>query len=142
MYCVNVESLYWGDKNALEDLPPVEISFDTQQVSVEQIISRAVTAQVNALQQTNHEQRQRFQRQYLSTDEIEQQARDGRISMHNCHLPPLDLATCIGDAISGFGKGHFFIAVNGTRPVALNDQIILMPNSKVQFVRLMPLVGG
>ncbi|BFM11023.1 hypothetical protein R50072_11760 [Simiduia litorea] len=145
MYCVHVESIFFGKKDSLDDLSPVEVTFATEQIPLKELIAQAVMAQVDSLeqqQQSDDARRKRFQRQYLSAEDIEQQAKEGRIGLNENKVLQLDRDACIRHALAGFRNGRYFIAVNGSRPTTLEDQIILMPNSKVQFVRLVPLVGG
>ena len=45
-------------------------------------------------------------------------------------------------AITAFGRNGFFILVNGTQALELDEEISVADTSDVAFVKLVPLVGG
>ncbi len=147
MYSADVETICFGGEEGTDRLESVTVTFDTETISVRELIEQAVTQQVYMLNartvqnETGHHRR--MQRQYLSDQDVEQLASEGRILFNDkLEYQPLDLQTCINAAMEGFRRRRFFIAVNGTRPGSLNEEVVLMPDSRVQFIRLIPLTGG
>jgi hypothetical protein len=55
---------------------------------------------------------------------------------------PLDWEAQCEQAYASFEKNGFLLLVNGTQVVDLDDAVELQPESEVEFVKLVPLVGG
>ncbi|MHB1132337.1 MAG: hypothetical protein ACYC4L_08120 [Chloroflexota bacterium] len=45
-------------------------------------------------------------------------------------------------ALTAFEERRFFVLVNGARVADLDEMLTLTPETKLQFVRILPLVGG
>lgn len=54
----------------------------------------------------------------------------------------LDWEKQFAAALHSFEANGFFLLVDGKQVESLDDQLELWPSSKVQFVKLVPLVGG
>lgn len=146
MYQVCVETIFAGRGEGLDELAPVQISFETDTITLRELITEAVYKQVGALNETvspevDAAQRQ-MRQQYLSDKDIAQLAESGRIAMDANAPGQLDFDACAHFALEGFKRKRYFVSINGTRPASLDDVILLLPNSEAQFVRLIPLVGG
>lgn len=46
------------------------------------------------------------------------------------------------EALDAFQKNAFFVIVDGRQRECLDETLLLMPHTQVQFIQLMPLVGG
>ena len=46
------------------------------------------------------------------------------------------------EALAAFQNNAFFVIIDGRQREELEEEVLLTPNSEVQFIRLMPLVGG
>jgi hypothetical protein len=55
---------------------------------------------------------------------------------------PVNLEVEVAKAQRAFSTGRFLILVDGKRYTQLDEQVTLMPQSAVKFIRLMPLTGG
>ena len=55
---------------------------------------------------------------------------------------PLDWQVQFERACSSFEKNGFILVVDGRQATDLNDRIELRVDSEVQFIKLVPLVGG
>jgi hypothetical protein len=55
---------------------------------------------------------------------------------------PLNLEAEVKKAQQAFSTGRFLILADGKRYTQLDEQVTLMPQSAVKFIRLMPLTGG
>ncbi len=54
----------------------------------------------------------------------------------------IDVAEQQEVAINAFQSNGFFLLVNDQQLTALDDRILITPNTKVVFLKLIPLVGG
>lgn len=90
--------------------------------------------------------RQTLARHYLTANEVEQQAASGRVRMpaenRQYQQPAIDVKEEIAKVLHGFEARVFRVVVDGAIQESLDDDIILKRDSKVVFLRLMPLVGG
>lgn len=143
MYSARIETLYAGPMDGLENIAPVVIDFAVDTIKVRGLISAAVELQVLNLNKEQAQVKERFQRQYLSNQDVLELAEQGRILLQDDDSErKFNPQTCIAAALEGFRRRRYFIAVNGIRPLNLDDSIVLLPNTEVQFVRLVPLIGG
>jgi hypothetical protein len=55
---------------------------------------------------------------------------------------PLDGSVQFDRACRSFEKNGFLLIVDGRQAIGLDERIQLRPDSEVQFVKLVPLVGG
>ena len=55
---------------------------------------------------------------------------------------PLDWEAQFARACSSFGRNGFLLLVDGRQITELDEPLELHPESEVQFVKLVPLVGG
>jgi len=55
---------------------------------------------------------------------------------------PLDWQAQVERACSSFQRNGFLLIVNGRQAIDLDERIDLREDSEVQFVKLVPLVGG
>jgi len=145
---VEVTPLLLGDPHVA--LPPtVAFHYHCETISVGALIQRVVIQQIQALQERNrHSQgeiRQILARQYLTEQELSEQATHGAIKMPTPvaqnHQTP-DIQQEVQRALAGFEQGRFFITVNGFQPDTLEQQLLLSEHTEVLFLRLTPLVGG
>ncbi|MCP5420291.1 MAG: hypothetical protein H6970_11060 [Gammaproteobacteria bacterium] len=144
---VEVATLVFGGAAALPPIEPVTVCFATETVLIRELIARTVAEQIQVLLESRKELAAHTQdilsRQYLSDEEIEQQARQGRV-----HFPTpqeertIEVQTEIDKALRGFGEQRFFISIDGQQPQSLDDKVLLSRYSQIVFIRLMPLVGG
>lgn len=149
MYCFNVKvsSICFGiDEKGIE---PIHFMSDAEIISVRELITRTVKIQIDTLQKEQsisiEEAKKILNRQYLSNEEISSMAQKGSISLTGKSYRDiffLDINSEIERALEAFRKSNFFITVDGYQPQKLKDKIVLMENTEVFFLRLMPLVGG
>jgi len=143
MICdVEVRSLVFGAAHPGEVPPPVTFVFETEIITVRELIARSVEAQLYCLQANQKRAEDILGRQYLSREEIEALAQEGAVRVPGNSRPAPDLDTEIRKACHGFTHNRFFIQVNGLQAESLDDEILLTPHTQVMFIRLMPLIGG
>ncbi len=123
-----------------------------EKVEICELIRQIVTEQVRSLNARNdiqeQEKRKIINRQYLRQEDIEEQAKDGRIAVNEAsqHTPDkqsplIDPDKEAQSAVRAFKRGAYFVLING-KQVEPGDELSLTEQSKLVFLRLTPLVGG
>lgn len=149
---VKVSSMMFGaDESGIE---PIHFYSHTETITVEDLIARTVEEQIQALlpdadasPENLDKAQQALTKQYLSEQDIAAMSKHGSIripedKVEEATTANINLKEEIRYACEAFRQRRFFITVNGVQPEALDDMVTLTENSKVLFVRLMPLVGG
>lgn len=54
----------------------------------------------------------------------------------------IDWRTQFDRACEAFERNNFFILIDDRQPESLDDEVTLTPDTRVSFVKLVPLVGG
>jgi len=145
MYRITVETIFCDNKGGFSGIEPVRAEFEFPSIQLAELIRLAVESQLREGDGRYKDGQEKFhglQRQYLLNEDIDELAAAGKVSVDAKFGPQLDQTACIEAALEGFRRKRYFVVANGTRPAQLNDSIILLPNTEVQFVRLMPLAGG
>ncbi len=89
--------------------------------------------------------RRALDRQYHSGEENIAQAEQGMVKNPSRRATdPMEKRSAaeVRKALSAFDSRYYYVTVDGRQVVRLDDVIELRPDSKVTFIRLMPLVGG
>ena len=148
MLTIEVRSQTFGGFQDSSALVPVFVLLK-QHLTVAELIQRTVEEQVRELiveRQLNAQQvRRALDRHYLTDSEIASQAQHGAVrypSDRAAKIPQIDCKTEVQKAISAFKAGSYIILVNGQQVQHLEEELTLSLNTKVTFLRLMPLVGG
>lgn len=127
--------------------PPVQFRFAYQTLTVAELIRLTVLAEIASMQAATAAQqaiiKARLQRQYLTEEDIAAQAQSGVIRLpKDQDDAPIDVEKEIKKAWQAFEKKKFIINLQGVQPQTLQDQVLLLANTEVTFIRLMRLVGG
>lgn len=148
MYCyhVNVSSLCFGvDEKGIE---PIHFTSEVDVITVRELITRTVKKQLDALQKEHSIATKRIkaslERQYLSDEEIALMAKKGSVYLEeqNKGIEAKKVKNEVSRALIAFREKKFFITIKGDQPEQLDDNVALMKNTEVLFLRLMPLIGG
>ncbi|MGD8240634.1 MAG: hypothetical protein PVH68_18910 [Armatimonadota bacterium] len=146
---VAVESRITGEGRGTPALDSVKLELPTEQITVAALIERAVREQVRSLlerRELEAEEAQRIlDRQYLTPKELYEQAEQGAVrypSRRRRGVREIDPEAEVRNAQQGFADGSYLILVGGRQVERLDEELTLSPESKVAFVRLMPLAGG
>jgi hypothetical protein len=147
---VAIKCLVIGEAPPGPNLEPVNLAVVGERISVRELIGRTVAEQIRGLTERHRAGaevvRLALARQYLTAKDVEVQAGTGRI-----RLPPepkpgatpvVDIERETARALRGFEAGAFRVVVDGVPVESLDAEMTLDRNSKVVFLRLMPLVGG
>lgn len=149
MNTVEVRSQVFGGQQDSPPLAPVFLNLIQEHLTVAELIQQSVEAQVRQLlvqRQLNAQQARRaLDRQYLTAAEIAAQAQQGAVrypAEKAMQVPQIDVKAEVQKATRAFETGGYSIFVNGQQVESLEEKLTLYPNTKVTFLRLMPLVGG
>lgn len=126
----------------------VIVALAAESFTAADLIARTVECQVRDLLARRKlsmlSTRRLLHRQYLTDEEIDQQAATGAV-----HSPKrsdtefeIDTVTEIRKALRAFNKGQFFLKVNGRRIERADEVVSVGPGSRGTFLRLMALAGG
>lgn len=148
MLTIEVRSQVFGVKDSPE-LLPVFLNLLEEHLTVAELIRRSVEEQVRELVVKCHmdsqQVRRTLERHYLTAAEIADQAEQGTVRYpSNCaaKVPQINPKAEVQKALRAFEAGRYVILVNGQQVEHLDEELIFNPNTKVTFLRLMPLVGG
>jgi hypothetical protein len=147
MPTIEVRSQVFGGNQDSPSLLPVFLNLLQEHLTVAELIQRTVEEQVRELllqlldaQQVHHA----LERHYLTTEEIVAQAQKGAVRYPSkpSQISQIEVKAEVHRAIRAFEAGSYIILVNGQQVESLDEELTLSMNTKVIFLRLMPLVGG
>jgi hypothetical protein len=80
----------------------------------------------------------------LSEREIDEQAARGRVELGGRELEDqdVDAETSAGVALESFEDGLYYVLIDGRQYESLDEQVTVADDSRVTFLRLVPLAGG
>lgn len=109
-------------------------------VSLQQIIEHVVRDEVAAY--NGREEDRRLVRA-LSRDDIAAGARGGKVDAGGrVTTGPADADAAVATAIEAFSDGLYFAFVDDQQVSELNDTVVIGADTRLRFVRLVPLAGG
>jgi hypothetical protein len=116
-------------------------------VTLEQLIRLAVQEQVREmLAHRKLDAEERLVRQYGSVEEIRRlRETTGRAVFGPASgrkAPQIDIEEAQGKALHAFGDGRYMVFVDAQQLEKLSDEVELSTDTKIQFVRVLPLQGG
>ncbi|HLI70790.1 MAG TPA: hypothetical protein VKV19_13610 [Ktedonobacteraceae bacterium] len=132
-----------------ELLPVVVLDLSGRKTTVADLIQQTVEEQVRELQRKqamkSEEAYRIIERQYLTSSDIAAQASEGIISLSRKRQEgPLrgEVADAVRHAWRAFEQRAYLVIIAGKIARSLEEELILRPDSKITFLRLVPLVGG
>lgn len=146
MLTIEVRSQVFGRLQDSPELVPVFLLLK-EHLTVAELIRRSVKEQVRLVvkrrmdaQQVRHT----LARHYLTAVEIADQAEHGTVRHPSNRTTEvaLDFEAEIHKTLRAFAAGSYIILVNGQQVAHLDEKLSFSSNTKVTFLRLMPLVGG
>lgn len=130
------------------ELEPVLLELLEEQISVRELVRRTVEEQVRDLigrrALDNKSARQTLERQYLTDEEIAAAAAQGRVSLPKLSSSGTNLNAEreVERALKAFESRKFQIFIEGRQIESLDEQLSFREQTRVTFLRLMPLAGG
>jgi hypothetical protein len=149
MHKANVTTIAMGGADK-QSLPKVCLNLASERISVKELIERTVKKQIISLREQLHhhdsEIKRMLNRHYLAGGQVDTMAESGKIALPHVKKTPQRERISIEDqqrqALAAFKLGKFKVIVNGNELVSLDDTAILTDNTKITFIRIIPLTGG
>ena len=130
-------------------LDDILLSLFDDTLTVRELIAMTVEEQVRDLTLTRRldsaDARRILDRQYLTAEDVDRQAAQGVIAFPaHKQAGPLEIDTQaeIERAERGFERGTYAVFVDGRQMERLDEEMTLHATSRVNFLRMTPLVGG
>lgn len=124
-----------------DGLPDVLVELEADVTTVRELIRLAVGEQVRRLCGDAARCRRALDRQYLSEEDVREQARTGAIRMPASPGRP-DVDAEVAKALRAFERKVFVVFAGGRQLSGLDEEVPLRTDQPVVFLRLTPLVGG
>lgn len=112
----------------------VNINFNTDIVSVQEIISERVKAEVELYNQKLPE----YFNGLVEPSDAERSLNGYKLKNNK----KIDVEKQVYIALNAFQKNGFFVLIDNLQAIELDQQVPLMGNTKISFLKLTPLVGG
>ena len=141
---ITVEAKVLGRKKTLVPdwsvpIPP-DFSRSGGRLTLRDLITTIVQEEVAAF---NRRQKDRGLVQILTKEEIALGVESGKVDSGGHDLEQeANPQTAIAAAIQAFEDGFYFVFLDGDRQDDLDREVYLSANSRLTFVRFVPLVGG
>jgi len=125
-----------------DGLPEVLVDLATAVTTVADLIRLAVEEQIRLLRGDAARCRRALDRQYLSVEDIREQAATGVVRMPAGPPAAPDVAVEVARAHRAFERNVFVVFVGGRQLLGLDEEIVPRLGEPVVFLRLTPLAGG
>jgi hypothetical protein len=121
-------------------IPTDELSAAGSPLTLRELIDRVVRAEVAAF---GERQSDRRLARLLSERQIREQADRGRVDFGGRAFDqPVDVEVAVGVALESFDDGLYLVVIDGRQHESLDEQVVLGADSRLTFLRLVPLAGG
>ena len=109
-------------------------------LTLRELIDRVVRAEVTAF---GERQAERRLTRFLSARDLRDQAGRGRVEFGGRDIRQrVDVDAAVGVALESFEDGLYFVVIDGRQCESLDEQVVVGVDSRVTFLRLVPLAGG
>lgn len=139
MQIIEVEAKVIGRKRS--PVAPWQVSISQEGLTLRDLILDIVEAEVAAFRDRQEQQRLP---QILTKDAIAWGMEKGKITSGDREFAPqsVDLQAAFEAAIQAFSDGLYYVFIDDRQYESLDEKVILQPQSKVLFLRLVAMVGG
>lgn len=147
LFAVEVRTRVGGAALPSSGLVPVHFSLTDEQLTLAHLIRRTVEEQVRELCARQKLDalaiKSALDRHYLTEDEVTAQAeRNGVVRLPKRRPGRVDAEVEVRRALAAFKRRAFVVFVDGRQVEDLEAQIRMRLDTRVTFLRLMPLAGG
>lgn len=125
-----------------DGLPEVLVDLEADVTTAGELIRCAVEEQIRLLSGDAARRRRALDRQYLSMEDIRDQAATGVIRMPAGEPAGGDVVVEVARAQRAFERNVFVLFAGGRQVRRLDEEIVLRLGEPVVFLRLTPLAGG
>jgi hypothetical protein len=109
-------------------------------LTLRELIDRVVRAEVAAF---GERQADRRLTRFLSERRLQEQAERGRVDFGGRDLRQrVDADAAVGAALESFEDGLYLVVIDRRQYESLDEQVVVGADSRVTFLRLVPLAGG
>lgn len=109
-------------------------------VTLREVIEHVVRDEVAAY---NGRERDRRLIRALSREDVAAAVTAGKVAPGGRETTgPADAEGAVATAVEAFGDGLYFAFVDDQQITGLHDPVVVGPDTRVRFVRLVPLAGG
>ena len=138
---LTIDARLLGQKRHLLTGWNLELPPETRtRLSLRELISRVVEAEVEAFQQRQTERRLA---RVLNPIQIEEGLARGKVDLGERELNQnVDAARAVAAALQAFEDGLYFVFVAGSQVTELDTELVLELQTAVSFLRLVALAGG
>lgn len=112
-------------------LHEIELKFETEYISVKELISARITEEVENYQNNIAS----YKRGLVLPTDLERR-------LNKKHPPKIDIEKQIYVALNAFMNNGFFILVDDEQVDELDQKFLIDESTHVSFVKLTPLIGG
>jgi hypothetical protein len=136
-----IETKVLGSRKRPYEPWEIPLLHNAEILTLQDFLTRVVLREVEAFK--NRQEERRLVR-VLSKEEIEKGVAKGKIDSGGLEHEPqeVDPATAVENALLAFKDGFYYVFVDEKQALSLEEEISLGPDSRVLFLRLVPLVGG
>jgi hypothetical protein len=121
-------------------IPIDELAPGGSPLTLRELIDRVVRSEVAAF---GERQAERRLTRFLSEPVLRQQAERGRVDFGGRDLDqPVDDDAAVGAALESFEDGIYLVVIDQRQCESLDEQVVVGADSRVTFLRLVPLAGG
>ncbi len=115
-------------------LNEVEVSFQNELTTVQDIINARVYAEVEAYNNKMPE----YYRGLIQPREAETTLNGFKLKQRK----KIDAEQQLFTALDAFRKNGFFVLIDNIQAESLEQMVVINPNTTISFIKLTPLVGG
>ncbi|GEM_PF-697586 len=146
VFAIEVRTRLGGAPPQSSALDSVYLRLTEEQLTLADLIRRTVEEQVRELLAQKLDVlaiERALDRCYLTDDEVSAQAeRDGAVRLPKRRLGQIDAEVEVGRALAAFESRSYVVFVDGRQVENLEAKINMRLDTRVTFLRLMPLAGG
>lgn len=122
-----------------ESYQELPIEFASDRITVRDLIRERVRQEVSSFNQKQGDLHFRGLVQPTDTERV----LNGRRTEYRLKAPrSIDWEEQFSRAIEAFGRSGFFLLVGEKQVESLDQELLIEPDTRVSFVKLIPLVGG
>jgi hypothetical protein len=122
-----------------DGIPDVLVDLAADVTTAAELVQLAVEEQIRLLRGEAARCRRALDRQFLSAEDIREQAAGGVVRMP---AAPPDVAAEVARAQRAFERNVFVVFAGGRQLRHLDEEVVLRLSEPVVFLRLTPLAGG
>lgn len=112
----------------------IEVHFDTELISVKDIIKARIEAEVDAYNKKMPE----YYNGLVQPNEAEKTVNGFRLKQKR----KIDSEKQCFAAMDAFNKNAYFVLIDNIQAESLEQMIVINKNTEISFIKLTPLVGG